>query len=270
MSRQSIPVAQLAGLRLVDRRHLLVSLGALTTAGILSATAKTKRHHDGGNRRTKRRRHDKRRDQQAREHRSADGQAEANAQWLNNQIYLASHQTHGFADDRLAPNWAVMESIIQSGKRLFVSCGHIAELGRRQAAADGKRARLAMTVTREAWHGDDGHVLLEVWNNGAWRTFDLDGNRRTNRSLIQLCGGQRDWTIIATDQPVKRPGEQVWWDTIDAWYDRVLQVPLYYEDPYAELNQSQICFNDESMRGFLESRGYKWVDATRWQQLVAG
>ncbi|HEX6022762.1 MAG TPA: transglutaminase domain-containing protein [Solirubrobacter sp.] len=121
---------------------------------------------------------------------------------------LAANQTHSWIDDELALDEIVAK--YEAGNRLYVTCGNVAEVGRRLLRAEGYTARVVQTITRHEFdYFNDGHLMLEVWLDNRWQLYDLDVNRRAvdaageGVSLVDQVAAAREgralWQPIADD-----------------------------------------------------------------------
>jgi hypothetical protein len=121
---------------------------------------------------------------------------------------LAANQTHSWVDNGLS--FEAMEAKYHSGQRLYVTCGNVAEVGRRLLRSAGYNARVVQSITRETFdYVNDGHLLLEVLVGDRWELYDVDANARAvdaNGRGISLMEqvtavqtGTAHWEMIATD-----------------------------------------------------------------------
>lgn len=90
---------------------------------------------------------------------------------------IASDQTHGWADNAVPT--ADLVSDVKAGKRIYVTCEAVTLVAQSMLEADGYQARLATTLTRQAFNDVDNiHVLTEVRLHGQWIVYDIDNNRQ--------------------------------------------------------------------------------------------
>jgi len=190
---------------------------------------------------------------------------------------VAARTTTGWIDDRGSQD--ELERRVESGERVYITCGTAALLAQRMLAELGVESRLITTLTRRPFNGvDDGHTMLEVRDGDSWVLYDLVNNRRAVDAagrpvdaLTQIrAGSDRRWSMIAGDKLVELRGatplvRRVTEDLflregIEAWYDRVLGTLLIEDD-------GRYVFHDRN-RGRVESYSpaFTWVDAATWQR----
>ncbi len=173
----------------------------------------------------------------------------------------------------------------EAGERLFISCGTIVGLARRQLEERGVESRLVATLTRRKFNGlDDGHTLFEVRADDGWVLYDLSTNRVAvgpdgePLSLVEQlrAGRERRWRELSDDKLIDLRGtgprfhrymEEAFVKAgVDSWHDRVLGVPLIEDPP----GSGRFVFHDRAQEQRLEaySQSYEWVDAAAWARLT--
>lgn len=176
--------------------------------------------------------------------------------------YLAQHQTHSAAGDSV--DTATLLQEVDSGRRIYVICGPIADLGYLVARYHRIPARHVHLLARGP--GVMGHSVLELYVSGHWVLYDLDQNQRAvdkqGRPIgvlaQQAAGHDRRWHKIAHDYigPINRISRSL--------YDRVFatvqietapDLYAYHEaqrDPFVEANASVPVY---------------WVSARKWSRI---
>jgi hypothetical protein len=185
---------------------------------------------------------------------------------------LARDHVHGYAGD-LVP-LALLEAQVAAGERIVGSCGTIARLGQRALTRAGLTSRLVGSLTRDPYTGDDGHIMLEVWNATGWHVYDLDGNRQAVDAaghgipIVGLCAARpRHWRILADDplyildDPRWAEMTVAWAADIEGWYDHILGIPTIYD--YRDW-----WFHDDADRPKAESLGFRYATAEEWHALL--
>jgi len=194
---------------------------------------------------------------------------------------LARHTTHGWVDD--TKPLPVLEHKLNTGQRIYVTCGTISRLAVRKMQRMGVPARLVGAVTtRPQMNGDDGHVLVEVRLNGRWQVFDLDNNRKPVDSaghgitIRQFVAQTRRYFVpLANDRKVSWAGVEQYrahsgWifaseAGLQRWYDRILGIPTMYTDSRAWVAAASGAKADAARR-----LGFNVVGSTVFQQLANG
>lgn len=186
---------------------------------------------------------------------------------------LAMHHQHSLRDEG-AP---IADLVVRyrAGNTLYCICGSISAVGVRLLQEAGYPARIVGVVTRQPFVGDDGHIMLEVWQRGAWRLYDVDGNRRAVDSrgrgvglIAQVkAGSSRRWEQIADDPlpapdfvSTMPPDHPAYWTP--AWDERLFGTPRIV------VSSGQWGFHDAAERARLEAAGHVWVSRKQWQRLL--
>jgi hypothetical protein len=195
---------------------------------------------------------------------------------------IADQTTYGYIDDDLS--LPVAEERLDTGERLFVSCGKVSLLAQRMLADRGVESRLAATITRQPFNGiDDGHTMLEVRRAEKWELFDLGNNRVAvdengePLSFIEQirAGKDRRWRVLSGDSGIDLRGltaadrrymQKTFIEGgLERWYDRVLGIPLVE----APASSGSFVFHQgrAQIRRYNRTHGsaYEWVDAASWR-----
>ena len=164
-----------------------------------------------------------------------------------------------------------------------VPCGMVSILGLRVAQRLGVPARLVGTFANQRNDmldvPDDtleSHAMLEVWEEGRWVVYDLDGNVRAvdqnskGVGVNDFAQGPRRYDSLATDElydPAESPYpayERWLFANHEAWYDRVLGTVAVKPPGW-----TVYFFTDPALKEQLgPTAGYEWLEADRWRQLV--
>jgi hypothetical protein len=197
---------------------------------------------------------------------------------------LAAQQTHGWADRDLS--YKQLEAKLDSGERIYVPCGIVAILGLRLMHRMGAPTRLVGTFANE--RGDlydvpddtlESHAMLEVWENGRWQLYDLDGNVKAvdqdgrGVGIEQFAEGPRYYDRLTDESGLEvynaqnspyRNYEEWLFANPETWYDRVLGT-VSILPPGGQVYY----FNDPTLKSILgPMAGYEWVDAQQWDHVV--
>jgi hypothetical protein len=161
--------------------------------------------------------------------------------------------SHGNSDDE-KPMPELTEKALHS--KLLITCSTVSRWGDSLLESRGIKSRRVGAVTLDEWNSyDDGHDLIEVWRTRwhKWVLYDLDNsNYFVNRkntvpmSLVEFIKAvaDKDYDIIHMSSPVpldvgnfKSPQGydyafymETILSNIRKWYERVMQVPLIYDD----------------------------------------
>jgi hypothetical protein len=182
---------------------------------------------------------------------------------------IAAQESHGWRQNALPPE--VLEGELARGERIVVSCWPVSRLGVRAARRAGYRSRLVGSFTREPLNGyDDDHVMLEVRLRRGWTVFDLDGNRRAPAGVgVSELVREPRWRIIAHDPLYDEADvaaseypdyERAAFADLDAWYSRILGVPLIFAG-------GSFWFHDARDRSRGLSFGFQWASGDYWRRL---
>jgi hypothetical protein len=183
---------------------------------------------------------------------------------------LAMHHRHGWRDEG-APIPDLVARY-RAGEILQCICGSISAVGVQVLRDAGLPARSVGVITKQPFNSsEDGHVMLEVWDQGAWRLYDLDGNRRAvdgagrgiNLVAQVAAGTNRIWEAIANDPraatdgtPDPSPSDQAALD------ERV------FGTPWIATPAGGGVFHDASDRARMEGKGHTYVSKQVWQRLL--
>ncbi len=183
---------------------------------------------------------------------------------------LALHHVHSWRDEGMPISDLVAR--YRAGEILHVICGSISAVGVQVLRDAGYQARVVGVVTKQPFNGADGHVMLEVWQPGGWRLYDIDGNRRAVNSV--------GWGVNIVTQ-VEAGANRLWASIADdpRWVAR--EVPLLEENegqaaldqrvfgtPWIQKGRRQV-FHDAADRKRLEAIGHTYVKAPDWNRLLA-
>jgi hypothetical protein len=198
---------------------------------------------------------------------------------------LAEHQAHGWQTVADGLTYPEMEAVIADGGRVYVPCGVVAILGQRLLTRNEIPSRLVGAFSNERGELYDvpldtleSHAMLEVWEDDRWVLYDLDSNVKAvdengeGVGIEPFARGPRYSKRLTDETEVYNPAAspyplyETWlFANSDAWYDRVLGT-LAIRPPGA----LEYYFTDPTLRETLGPlRGYEWVDAERWQEIVA-
>jgi hypothetical protein len=176
-----------------------------------------------------------------------------------------------------------------SGGKLYVTCGHVAEIGRQLVSAAGYPARVVQVITRDEFdYSNDGHLMLEVYADGRWQLYDLDSNVKAvddqgrPQSLVEQVDAVREnrahWQIIA-DDPLwneNEPNQASLAVAIDVFsnparfYRRVMGTPLLPKDPYGRINYGTWFWDAGQMirlQAYSGGSSRTLASDAQWQQL---
>ena len=184
---------------------------------------------------------------------------------------LAFHHVHSWDQEGMPIPELVAK--YRAGEILHVICGSISEVGVQVLRDAGYQARVVGVVTQQPFNGTDGHIMLEVWQQGGWRLYDIDGNRRAVDAagngvniITQVeAGANRLWEAIADDPrwPVEDEAAQAADPTQAALDQRV------FGTPWILLKSNNEGFHDATDRARLELElGHVYVDAKTWKRLL--
>lgn len=161
---------------------------------------------------------------------------------------LAAQQTHSWVDNPLG--YDALEAKYKAGGRLYVTCGFVSEVARRLLVEAGYHARVVGAVTLEPYDRmNDGHAMVEVWQNQRWELYDVDSNAKAVDAngngvgvvdqVAAVQAGTAHWQDIATDplwftdEPdadLRALAESAFSDLV-ATHKRLLGVALLPRDP---------------------------------------
>lgn len=184
---------------------------------------------------------------------------------------LAMHHVHSWRDEgRPIPE---LVAKYRAGEILHVICGSISAVGVQVLRDAGYQARVVGVVTQQPFNGVDGHIMLEVWQQGAWRLYDIDGNRRAVDSALRgvsivtqvEAGTSRLWQSIA-DDPRAAPEEDV--DQEADWTQAALDQRVF-GTPWILLESQNEAFHDDTDRTRLEAMGHVYLQKEVWHRLLA-
>lgn len=185
---------------------------------------------------------------------------------------LAAHHMHSVRDE--GTPIADLVAQYRRGETLHVICGSISAVAAQLLREAGYDARVVGVQTREAFYGDDGHIMVEVWDDGAWRLYDIDGNRRAVDSrgrgvsiVAQVAAGSgRLWESLANDPPTApefEPRPDDWLPLYSrAWDARV------FGTPWLQQPDAWTVFQDDADRARMEAQGHRYVTEKAWQRLL--
>jgi hypothetical protein len=161
--------------------------------------------------------------------------------------------SHGNSDDQKSMQ-ELTEKALHS--KLLITCSTVSLWAESLLTSRGIKARRVGAVTLDEWNSyDDGHDLVEIWRNKwhKWVLYDLDNSNyfvnRQNKvpmSLVEFIKAvaDKDYKIIHISSPIpvdasnfKAPDGydyafymEAILSNIRKWYERVMQVPLIYDD----------------------------------------
>lgn len=184
---------------------------------------------------------------------------------------LALHHVHSWDQEGMPIPELVAK--YRAGETLLVICGSISAVGVQVLRDAGYHARVVGVVTQQPFNGTDGHIMLEVWQQGGWRLYDIDGNRRAVDAsgngvniISQVeAGANRLWEAIADDPrwPVAGEAAQAA-DPVQAALDQRV-----FGTPWILLQSNHEAFHDATDRARLQSElGHVYVDAKTWKRLL--
>lgn len=186
---------------------------------------------------------------------------------------LAMHHQHSLRDEGTPIPDLVAR--YRAGETLHCICGSVSAVGVHLLREAGYQARVVGVVTKQPFVGDDGHIMLEVWQRGAWRLYDVDGNRRavdSRRRGVSLvaqvaAGSNRRWEQIANDPlpapdfvSTMPPDHPAYWTP--AWDQRLFGTPRIVFDGW------KWGFHDAAERTRLEAAGHFWLGKKAWQRML--
>jgi hypothetical protein len=185
---------------------------------------------------------------------------------------LAMHQMHSWRDEGLPIPELVAR--YRAGEILYVACGGISHTGVHVLRDAGYSARVVGVVTQQPFNGVDGHIMLEVWQQGAWRLYDIDGNRRAVDSagrgvnivtqVAQVAaGGGHIWEEIADDP--RSPGVYV---PDPTWTQETLDARVFGTPWIVLSDDATEAFHDATDRARLEAMGHRYLDKKAWDRLI--
>lgn len=178
---------------------------------------------------------------------------------------LALHHVHSWDQEGMPIPELVAR--YRAGETLLVICGSISRVGVQVLRDAGYYARLVGVVTKQPFDGNnDGHVMLEVWDRGGWRLYDLDGNRRAVDAAL------RGVSIIAQIEA----GTGRWWQSIDNNPGTLIDTSPAQADldqrvfgtPWIARPSGGGVFHDADDRARVEGKGHTYVGAKEWERLL--
>lgn len=182
---------------------------------------------------------------------------------------LAQHHRHGWRDE--GDPIPDLVARYRAGEILECICGSISAVGVQVLRDAGLPARVVGVVTQQPFNGTDGHIMLEVWLAGAWRLYDLDGNRRAVDAagrgvglIAQVAAGaNRRWESIASDPRAATDGTP---DPSPAYQAELDQ--RVFGTPWIVRPDGSMVFHDAADRARMEATGHVYVDKPAWQRLL--
>lgn len=139
---------------------------------------------------------------------------------------IAASTWHGSRDD----GKSVRELAgLARTRKLTLTCGYVSAYAQAQLVAAGFKARIADTLTLDAWDCcNNGHTLLEVWHPfyNSWVVVDLDFNRMYAETLLEFAAARTTPILLADDailDPAEFPGQGDPDVEADDEYPRVVQ-----------------------------------------------
>jgi hypothetical protein len=183
---------------------------------------------------------------------------------------LALHHVHSWDQEGLPIPDLVAK--YRAGETLHVICGSISAVAVQVLRAAGYQARVVGVVTKQPFDGDnDGHIMVEVWQPGGWRLYDIDGNRRA----VNAAG----WGVNIVTQ-VEAGANRLWEAIADGAYGLSGDGPMLVNDaaqaaldqrvfgtPWIQVGRKQV-FNDASDRKRLTARGHTYLKNRDWNRLL--
>ena len=101
---------------------------------------------------------------------------------------------HGYLDDRSNYNQSLS---ISNHRRIFMTCGSIVQFANNLCNSLGIISRFILILTLDPWNSyNNGHSLLEVYDRGKWKLWDID-----QRMFFQSNG--KDLNALEFIQSVK-------------------------------------------------------------------
>lgn len=182
---------------------------------------------------------------------------------------LALHHVHSWDQEGMPIPDLVAR--YRAGEVLRTACGGISRVGVRVLRDAGYQARLAGVVTKQAFDGDnDGHIMLEVWDQDGWRLYDLDGNRRAVDAALHgvnlvtqvAAGASRLWLAIDHD-PGALPTSPIATSPAQAALDQRV-----FGTPWIQRPSGGGVFHDATDRARVEAKGHTYVDEKEWEKLL--
>lgn len=183
---------------------------------------------------------------------------------------LAEHHVHSWEQEGLPLPDLVAK--YRAGETLHVICGSISAVGVQVLRDAGYQARVVGVVTKQPFDGDnDGHIMVEVWQPGGWRLYDIDGNRRAVNAagwgvnvVTQVeAGANRMWQAIADDaRGLAGDGPMLVNEAAQAALDQRV-----FGTPWIQVGKKQV-FNDATDRKRLTARGHTFLKNRDWYRLL--
>jgi hypothetical protein len=182
---------------------------------------------------------------------------------------LARHHVHSWDQEGMPIPELVAK--YRAGEVLRTACGGVSRVGIQIMRDAGYSARLVGVVTYQAFDGDnDGHIMLEIWDQGAWRLYDVDGNRRAVDSTLHgvsivtqvAASTSRLWLAIDHD-PGAIPGSPVDTSPAQAALDQRV-----FGTPWIQRPSGGGVFHDATDRSRVEKKGHTYVGAQEWKRLL--
>jgi hypothetical protein len=94
------------------------------------------------------------------------------ANFVDEMVYIAEHHLHGYRDDHLS--YDESKKIIKNNV-LHKTCGPISDFTIQFLAEKGIKSRFVLFLTLDEWNDcNNGHSLLEVYDQGHWQVWDID------------------------------------------------------------------------------------------------
>jgi hypothetical protein len=182
---------------------------------------------------------------------------------------LALHHVHNWDQEGMPiPD---LVALYRAGETLRTACGGVSRVGVQVLREAGYQARLVGVVTKQVFDGDgDGHIMLEVWDRGGWRLYDVDGNRRAVDAALHgvslvtqvAAGASRLWQSI-DHAPGASPAS--FRDTSPAQAALDQRV---FGTPWIQRPSGGGVFHDATDRARVEAKGHTYVEAEEWQRLL--
>ena len=194
--------------------------------------------------------------------------------------------THGNADNKKSNDELSVKAL---DSKLSLTCGKVSQWAAYILGAVNITSRLVAGVTSDDWNTyDNGHVLLEVWRAEwkKWVVYDVDNNSYFTRpesevplSLLEFCVHvpNAEYTIhhISADTRMDIAGftSPDGYDynfifeaavvNIKEWYQRVMQVPLIYDE-----TEEKYLFAQEKAKDWLEQAvpTYKYIEMEQFME----
>lgn len=182
---------------------------------------------------------------------------------------LALHHVHSWDQEGMPIPDLVAR--YRAGEVRRTACGGISRVGVRVLRDAGYQARLAGVVTYQPFDGDnDGHIMLEVWDQDGWRLYDIDGNRRAVDAALHgvnlvtqvESGTSRLWLAI-DHAPGALPTSPIDTRPAQAALDQRV-----FGTPWIQRPSGGGVFHDASDRARVEKKGHTYVDEKEWEKLL--